>query len=87
MIMAKQNDSRTEMDARSIEDFMTIEEATDFSGYTEQYLRRMSRAGKIEAIKRGHFWLVNRHSLEAYMSKAEDADDRRYGPRATHAHE
>jgi excisionase family DNA binding protein len=82
MIMARQSDSQAEMDARSIEDFMTIEEATDFSGYTEQYLRRMSRAGKIEAIKRGHFWLVNRHSLEAYMERAADVEDKRFGPRA-----
>jgi len=84
MSMTKQTDSRTEMSARSIEDFMTIEEATDFSGYTEQYLRRMSRAGKIEAIKRGHFWLVSRHSLEAYMATAAQAEDRRFGPRDTH---
>lgn len=83
MIMAKQSDSRTEIGARSIEDFMTIEEATDFSGYTEQYLRRMSRAGKIEAIKRGHFWLVNRQSLEAYMARAAGVEDKRFGPRAT----
>ena len=84
MIMATQSDSQTGIDARSIEDFMTIEEATEFSGYTEQYLRRMSRAGKIEALKRGHFWLVNRHSLETYMDRAADVADRRFGPRAAH---
>ena len=83
MIMTKQVDSQAETDARSIEDFMTIEEATAMSGYTEQYLRRMSRAGKIEAIKRGHFWLVNKHSLEAYMARADQAEDRRFGPRDT----
>jgi len=81
MIMATQSDSQTGIDARSIEDFMTIEEATHYSGYTEQYLRRMSRAGKIEAIKRGHFWLINRHSLEAYVARAEDVADKRFGPR------
>jgi hypothetical protein len=82
MIMPEQSDSQTVADARSIEDFMTIEEATDFSGYTEQYLRRMSRAGKVEAIKRGHFWLVNRYSLEAYLARAANVEDKRFGPRA-----
>jgi hypothetical protein len=37
MIMARQSDSRTKMDSRSIEDFMPIEEATAFSGYTGRW--------------------------------------------------
>jgi len=82
MIMTQQLENHEAIENRSLEDFLTIEEATTISGYTEQYLRRMSRAGKIEAIKRGHFWLVNRHSLEAYMDRAADVEDKRFGPRA-----
>lgn len=82
MIMTQQLENHEAIENQSLEDFMTIEEATDFSGYTEQYLRRMSRAGKIDAVKRGHFWLVNRHSLEAYMARAAEAEDKRFGPRA-----
>ena len=66
---------------KAIDDYLTIEEATELSGYTDQYLRRMARRGRLPAIKRGHFWLVARAALEAYMQAARQTEDRRYGPR------
>ena len=41
-----------------------------------------SRGGRvvIESPK-GHFWLVERSSLEAYMRVAQQSDDQRFGPR------
>jgi excisionase family DNA binding protein len=66
---------------RLIEDFMTIEEAMQRTGYKEQYLRRMARRGKVRAVKRGHFWLIERASLQAYLEAAQRSDDKRFGPR------
>ena len=77
MLMAKTRPTA----GRSIDDFLTIEEAAQRSGYAEQYVRRMAKTGMIRAVKRGHFWLVERASLEAYLQAARRTDDRRYGPR------
>jgi len=70
-----------EHSGKSIEDFLTIEEATELSGYTDQYLRRMAKQGRLHAIKRGYFWLIERASLEAYVKAAQQTDDQRFGPR------
>ena len=77
MLMAKTRPTA----GQSIDDFLTIEEAAQRSGYKSQYVRRMARTGMIHAVKRGHFWLVERASLEAYLQAAQRTDDRRYSPR------
>jgi excisionase family DNA binding protein len=69
------------LSSQSIEDFITIEEAIQVSGYTGQYLRRMARNGRIRALKRGPFWLVELASLQAYLKAAQSTGDRRFGPR------
>ena len=70
---------------RSLEDYLTIGEAMALSGYTEQYLRRLSKAGRLQALKRGHFWLIERASLEAYVEAALHTEDQRFGPREEEA--
>jgi hypothetical protein len=81
MLMTRLEEDQDQFDAQSINDFMSIEDAKRYSGYTEQYLRRMSRAGRIKARKIGHFWLVERQSLAAYVAKAGQTSDRRFGPK------
>ena len=67
----------------TVSEYVTIEEAVALSGYTEQYIRRMARRGKIVALKFGHFWMVHRESLATYLRLAHDARlrDGRFGPR------
>jgi excisionase family DNA binding protein len=69
--------------SQSVQDFITVEEAIRLSGYTAQYLRRMARQGRIQAMKFGHFWMVNLESLQRYIERTQSLgiDDRRYGPR------
>ena len=69
--------------SQSIQDFITVEEAIRLSGYTAQYLRRMARQGKIQAMKFGHFWMVNLESLQGYIERIQSLgiEDKRYGPR------
>lgn len=64
-----------------LSDYLSIIDAAEVSGYREQYLRRMSRAGRLKATKIGHFWLIEKASLEAYMRLAHSSNDSRYGPR------
>lgn len=61
--------------------YLTVEEAADQSGYSEQYLRRLARVGRIRGEKRGHFWLIEQQDLKRYCIEAERAGkhDRRYG--------
>ena len=42
-----------------IDNHITVQEAAEITGYNVQYLRRLLRAGKLEAIKVGQIWLVN----------------------------
>ena len=81
MVMTKPISDKSELEAHSVEDFISIEQAVSHSGYTEQYLRRLARANKIHAIKFGHFWMVDVESLETYMAGAHKTDDKRFGPR------
>jgi hypothetical protein len=66
-----------------VEDFVSIARAVRYSGYAEQYLRRLARAGKIRALKFGFFWMIDLESLQAYMDEAAslNVQDKRYGPR------
>jgi len=76
--------SKTELNrSNAIEDFISIAKAVRYSGYSEQYLRRMARGGEIRAVKFGFFWMIERASLEAYLERArsKNTEDKRFGPR------
>ena len=63
------------------EDWLTTKQATELSGYHPDHLRRLIRAGEIKARKFGEVWQVDRASLFTYMRKAEQAGDKRWGPK------
>jgi len=63
------------------EEWITVQEAAEISGYSEEYLRRLIRKGDIKARKFGTIWQVDRSSLGAYLKEAGKSEDRRYGPR------
>lgn len=56
-------------DAKELEGWLTVREASDESGYAEEYLRKLVRDGEVEAIKKGSLYLVSRKSLMAYKDK------------------
>jgi hypothetical protein len=60
---------------------ITVQAASDVTGYNIQYLRRMLRSGALEGIKIGQIWLIDMESLLAYLDYVESTTDRRYGPR------
>jgi len=51
-----------------IDNHISVQEAAEIPGYNAQYLRRLLRLGKMEAIKIGQIWSVSLASLKAYFS-------------------
>lgn len=66
---------------RYLPEWLSVEEAADRTGYHPEYLRRLIRARRIKAEKKGLMWWVDPDSLDAYLKEAEEADDARYAPR------
>jgi hypothetical protein len=61
---------------------ISVQSATEISGYNAQYLRRLLRAGKLDGVKIGQVWLVNLGSLQEYFGSALSSNDLRYGPKS-----
>ena len=66
----------------NIEDWITVEEAAEISGYHQVSIRRLLLSGKIEGRKFSVVWQVNRESLDTYLAKMEDKGEKR-GPKKT----
>ena len=64
-----------------LDDCVTAHAASKLTGYNVQHIRRLTLAGKLEAYRVGRSWLIKVESLEAYLAKVQEADDRRFGPR------
>ena len=60
--------------------FIAVQIASNQSGYSGQYLRKMLRYDKIRGIKIGQLWLIECKSLLEYIEEASTTEDRRYGP-------
>ncbi len=60
----------------------TIKEASQKTGYNEEYLRRLIRQNKIEATKIGTMYLIDIQSLEKYIEAIKGSDDSRTGPKS-----
>ncbi len=61
---------------------ISVQAATEISGYNAQYLRRLLRAGKLDGMKVGQVWLIDLVSLETYLDLAVRSNDLRCGPKA-----
>jgi excisionase family DNA binding protein len=65
-----------------IDNHITVQEASEITGYNVQYLRRLLRAEKLDAIKVGQIWLINLASLQIYFIHAISSNDLRCGPKS-----
>jgi excisionase family DNA binding protein len=68
-------------DESMAEDWITVKEASDLSGYCAQYIRRLVRKKKIKSEKWVRDWMISKSSLMAYARAAEKSKDSRKGPR------
>jgi excisionase family DNA binding protein len=57
--------------ARGLPDYLTVEETAQVLGYSDHYVRRMLRKGKLRADKKGGMWLVYRRAVENYQKAIE----------------
>ena len=63
------------------DEWLTVNQAAELSGYNDQYIGRLIRAGKLKARKFGPVWQVSKTALFAYLQAAEASEDQRRGPR------
>lgn len=54
----------------------SIEEASERTGYNREYLRRLIRRDKIEAVRIGPVYLIRVSSLKAYIQNLDPSDAR-----------
>jgi excisionase family DNA binding protein len=59
-----------------IDNHITVKTASEITGNNVQYLRRLLRAGRLEAIKIGQVWLINLVSLDNYLTVRMTSNDR-----------
>jgi len=64
---------------------LSVKAAAEHLGYSEQYLRRLLRAGRLEGVKIGQVWLIKLAALEQHLQQGQTAQDRRFGPQRTMA--
>jgi len=60
---------------------ISIQAATEVSGYNAQYLRWLLRAGKLHGVRVGQVWLIDLASLQEYFGSALSSNDLGYGPK------
>ena len=60
---------------------LSVKKAPFHSGYNVQYLRRLLRDGRLSGMKLGQTWLIDKRTFEAYLEKAKQAKDKRFGPK------
>jgi excisionase family DNA binding protein len=62
------------------EEWLTVQEAAELSGYHPNYIRQIIRAGRVRARKFATVWQVSRSDLRVYLRKTENLGAKR-GPK------
>ena len=78
--MVSEMDSVSEEFPFVLNNHISVYAAAEFSGYSLQYLRRLLRYGKLEGLKIGQVWLIEKDAFLAYFENAIKEYDRRFGP-------
>ena len=58
--------------------YISVQAAAAYSGYSEQYLRRLLRSDKLSSIKVGQLWFIEKPIFDDYIKQAENTTDRRF---------
>ncbi len=61
----------------SFSQLISLTEAAEISGFTDSYIRKLARSGKIWARKIGRNWVTTEDALNTYL-----AQERRTGPKS-----
>ncbi len=63
-----------------LDDWLTTQEAAQLAGYHPDYLRKLVKAGEIQAQKWGNAWMVSRESVLRYLARVQTQGEKR-GPK------
>ncbi len=64
---------------RILENCISVKDAAEYSGYSEQYLRRLLRNKRLIGIRVGQLCLIEMESLEGYIDKVYHLQEKRFG--------
>ena len=64
-----------------LNNYITIDEASNHSGYSKQYIRRLLRRNRLEGEKLGNIWLIKIGSYTQYCSVVSSKSDDGFGAR------
>ena len=64
---------------RILDNFISVKDAAKYSGYSQQYLRRLLRRKKIIGSKVGQLWVIDIDTLEDYLELGVYSKDKRFG--------
>jgi hypothetical protein len=62
-----------------LNNLISVKAAAMHSNFSQQYIRRMDRTGKLVGLKIGQLWLIDKTAYEAYLKNAFKTSDRRFG--------
>lgn len=68
------------MNSSVFSDWLSVREAAELSGYHENHIRRLLRAGSIRAQKWGNAWMVYKPALLLYLEQVREQGEKR-GPK------
>lgn len=64
-----------------LNNYISVQVAGKYSGYSLQYLRGLLRNGNLEGIKLGQLWLVDKSALDVCLKPVQNTADQRFGPK------
>ena len=65
--------------AQVLNNHISVQVAAWYSGYSTQYLGRLLRSNKLEGVRIGQMWRVEKNTLDLYIAQTQLLNDRRFG--------
>ena len=59
-------------------EYVSVEEASEITGYAITYIRQLLREKKIEAEKKGTMWWIDLESLKIYKENMDSLGNEKY---------
>jgi len=64
-------------------DYITVRAASEFSGYNQQYIRRLLKNGTINTRRIGQIWLIEKSNFIDFLIEGQQSKDKRFGPQSS----
>jgi len=74
--MMQDNDKEIEEEEPSLDELISVSAASEFSGLSQSYIRRLVSQGEIWGMKLGRNWVTTEQAVKEYL-----AQDRKPGPK------